>query len=169
MSDKEIVSTEAEAEKNVYEVGFHLVPSVPQDEVGTIFSAFKSDLEKKGATIMVEGSPKMMTLSYTMKKAKAGKYTKYNQSYFGWIKFKIGSEKISEMDDEYTANEQILRYIIIKTVPENTMSIPKAQTFSKAKNADGDIVSKKKESEEKEVKEVSETEIDKALDAAIAE
>ncbi len=165
MTEDKKVSAEAEAEKKIYEVGFHIVPSAPQEEIGTIFSALKDMIEKSPGIITGESSPKMTPLSYTLKKEKAGKYTKYNQAYFGWLKFEIEPVSIEAIDEYFKNQELVLRYLLIKTVKENTMTAPKIPSFSRNKGSD--LASNKDVSEEKV--EVSDSEIEKALDSAITE
>ena len=169
MIEKEIESTEAEAERRIYEVGFHIVPSVLQEEVGTIFSALKDEIEKNHGAVIFEDSPKMIPLSYTMQKSKAGKYTKYNQAYFGWVKFESEPEGVLIIDAYLKANEQILRHIVLKTVRENTMSVPKIPVYSRNKSSDNVIPTVDHSEVIEEKVEISETEIDKALETAISE
>lgn len=156
------VSTETKSSNKIYEVGFHIIPSVPQDKLGEEFSTIKGNLEKNGAIVISEEVPKFKNLSYEMRKDFGGKYEKYNQAYFGWIKFEIG-EGVLEIDKFFKTSPVILRYLLIKTVRENTMTSPKAPSYRRAETApSGEVVKEEK-------KEVSETELDKAIDAVIAE
>jgi ribosomal protein S6 len=105
----------------VYELGFHIVPTIAEEKVANVFGDIKSLLEKNGAVFISEEYPKMRPLAYTMFKNEAGKNEKFNFAYFGWVKFDLGKEEIAEVKEKLEKNKEILRFLIIKTVRENTL------------------------------------------------
>jgi ribosomal protein S6 len=105
----------------VYELGFHIVPTIAEEKVANVFGDIKSLLEKNGAVFISEEYPKMRPLAYTMFKNEAGKNEKFNFAYFGWVKFDLGKEEIVEVKEKLEKNKEILRFLIIKTVRENTL------------------------------------------------
>jgi hypothetical protein len=91
-------------------------------------------------------------------------------AYFGWIKFEALAEKSITIGEAFKNNSSILRYILIKTVRENTMSTPRIPYYKKAPVAGIPKSEAKKEGEEEVKKEeISDSELDKAIDAVIAE
>ena len=137
----------------LYEIGLHLISSLPEEEVQTVFSALKSDLEKQ-STIISEQEPQKMDLAYTMIKKIDRKKIRFNEAYFGWIKFLASSEAVQAIDKLAASHEQILRYIIVKTV-ENAeegadkiaeMEKEQAQEESEEKEASDSKDEKSKES-----------------------
>jgi ribosomal protein S6 len=53
---------------NVYEVGFHIVSSIPEEEVGARVAAVHDVIENHGGVIISEEFPKAMELAYPMVK-----------------------------------------------------------------------------------------------------
>lgn len=105
----------------VYELGFHFVPTLSEDEVVVQFSHLKSLIEKKGGTFISEETPQMTKLAYEISKTVKATKKRYTSAFFGWVKFEINPEEIAHIEKEVKAFESILRYIIITTVRENTL------------------------------------------------
>lgn len=167
MSEEKNTGTEAEsAEKQIYEIGFHIVPSVPEEKLGAEFTGLKEIIEKNGGSIISDEAPKMRSLAYEMRKETAGKYQKYNTAYFGSVKFEVTPEKSLQIGEAFKTNPSILRYLVIKTVRENTMTVPRAPFY---RRTEVPKMQDKKDEKPVEKAEVSEAELDKAIDAAIAE
>jgi ribosomal protein S6 len=110
-----------EAEGRVYELGFHLLPTIAQADVPVRFSELKSIIEKQGGEFISEDSPKLIKLAYKIAKTIKAEKHHYNDSYFGWVKFTLDPEKLETLEKNIKAFEPMLRYIIVKTVAENTM------------------------------------------------
>ena len=70
------------------------------------------------------------------------------------------------IDAAMKANESVLRYLVIKTVRENTMYSPKITIFS---DKDAKIKTFKVDKIEKAEKPATAEEIDKSIDALVAE
>ncbi|MBU3668662.1 MAG: 30S ribosomal protein S6 [Candidatus Taylorbacteria bacterium] len=105
----------------VYELGFHFVPTLSEDEVAVPFSHLKSLIEKKGGTFIAEGTPEMTNLAYEISKTVKAQKKRYTEAYFGWVKFELNAEEIPAFEKEVKAFEPILRYLLIATVRENTL------------------------------------------------
>ena len=105
----------------VYELGFHIVPTIAEEKVANVFGDIKSLLEKNGAVFISEEYPKMRPLAYTMFKNEAGKNEKFNFAYFGWVKYELPKEATAEVKEKLEKNKEILRFLVIKTVRENTL------------------------------------------------
>lgn len=109
----------------VYELGFHFVPTLSEDEVAVQFSHLKSLIEKKGGTFISEEAPQMTDLAYEISKTVKAQKRRYTSAYFGWIKFDIDPSELAGVEKDVKAFEPILRYILISTVRENTLVTPK--------------------------------------------
>lgn len=105
----------------VYEVGFHIVPAVSPEKLPAEVDAIKALLDGNKATIISEEFPKLINLAYTMVKVVGPVRSKYDTAYFGWIKFEANTEAALEIKKAFDANEKVLRYLLIKTVAENTL------------------------------------------------
>ena len=166
MSKKEKVAKNS-AEK-IYEVGYHIVSSVSEEQIPAEVEKIKGYLAKEKAIIIGEEAPKLRPLAYSIKKAFGGSYKVFDKAYFGFIKFELPEDSdVRTIDAAMKSNESVLRYIVIKTVRENTMYSPKITIFS-----DKDAKIKTTFKEDKIVKgekTATAEEIDKSIDALVAE
>ncbi len=110
-----------ESASRVYELGFHLLPTVAEADVPVQFSQLKSTIEKQGGTFIAEGAPKLIKLAYSMSKTIKAEKKHYVNAYFGWVKFTLEPEKLEAVEKDIKAFDPMLRYIIVKTVAEHTM------------------------------------------------
>lgn len=110
----------------VYEIGYLLVSSVPKERIETVVSNLKSVLSKVGATIIAEENPELIPLAYTMTKKIGTVNHRFDEAYFGWVKFELGAEKIEEVKKAFDLNPEMLRFLLITTVRENTFLGKKA-------------------------------------------
>ncbi len=154
-------------EEKIYEVGYHVLSSVSEENIPGEVEKIKAFLTKEKAIIISEQIPKLRPLAYSIKKAFGGTYKVFDKAYFGFIKFELGEEgDVRNIDLSMKNNESVLRYLIIKTVRENTMYSPKITIFS---DKDAKIKTLKVEKTENDVKPASIEEIDKSIDALVAE
>ncbi len=149
----------------IYEVGFLLVPTLPEADIPREMTSLKDELLKAGAEMIGEEMPKMRVLAYPMRPKKGGKPGEhFTSAYFGWVKFELPSTRIKGLEETLHTLATILRFIVVKTVRESTLSVPRAprQEFRREgvstapKDAPASVV-------------VSETELDKSLEKLIAE
>lgn len=155
------VSETNEDSKKVYEIGYHLIPTIAEENVPAETDKIKAFIAKEGASVIAEDTAKLRPLAYSIRKAFGGSYKSFDKAYFGWVKFEIDGE-ISKIEKFLKDSENILRYILIKTVAENTMYSPKLSTFSQR---DGKKILKDAPKEEKPA---SIEEIDKSIEELVA-
>jgi ribosomal protein S6 len=154
-------------EKNdnlIYEVGFHLLPTIDESDVPNQSSNIKSIIEENGGVILSEEMPKMMILAYDISKAVNSKKQKFNKAYFGWVKFEVAPGKVTDIKNKIENNQNVLRFLIIKTVRESTIHTPKIPMFKKDPGASS---GQERGEEHAEKPKVSEAEIDKSIDELV--
>lgn len=165
MSKKATVAKNSE--EKIYEVGYHIVSSVSEENVPAEVEKIKAYLAKEKAIIISEEAPKLRPLAYSIKKAFGGTYKTFDKAYFGFIKFELGEEgDIRNIDLSMKNNESVLRHLVIKTVRENTMYSPKITIFS---DKDAKIKTFKEDKAVKGEKVATVEEIDKSIDALVSE
>ena len=153
-------------EEKIYEIGYHLVSSIAEENVPAEVDKIKAVLAKENSLIISEEAPKLRPLAYTIKKAFGGSYKTFDKAYFGFIKFELSEGgDIQKIDSSLKSNESVLRYIVVKTVRENTMYSPKITVFSDKDSKLKTAVVKA----EKIEKPASIEEIDKSIDELIEE
>lgn len=144
---------------HVYEIGYLVVPEVPAEKVADEAASIRALIEKGGGEIISEELPKMRNLSYPI--------AKEEQAYFGWIKFEVLVSEISKIESQLKQAKNILRYLVLKTIRENTMFSPRIQEVPAG--GPKEVSAKDDQSVPKKVekKVVSEEEIDKSIDALV--
>ena len=152
----------------VYEVSFHIVPTVGEDGVPAVLERVRTllgDLSdgKAGAEIISQTFPTKMTLAYRVERAQAGAREKYTESYFGFIKFATNRENIATIEQGLRALHEVLRYLLIETVREDITQAPRRAVFS-SDRLEGKTIEKPAHAPEKAA-EVSEAELDKSIEA----
>ena len=152
-------------EGQVYEIGFHILPTVPEEKLPESVLKIKDYITTNGGEVISDEFPKMRVLSYEIKKLMDTKYQSFNKAYFGWVKFEITASSVEKIKKEIENNQDILRFIIIKTVRENTMHTPKLPVMMRNTSTEETKISNQNEPTEKT--EVSEEEIDKSIDELV--
>lgn len=158
-----------EIEVLVYELGYHLLPTIDEADVLTSVAKIKSLIDEREGNIISEEMPKLISLAYDISKSVNTKKLKFGKAYFGWVKFEMDPAKILDLKNKIESLSEILRMIVIKTVKENTIHTPKIPMFKK-ENREGAMITSKDFSaspEEIEKTEISEEEIDKSIDELV--
>ena len=150
-----------EEDNLIYEIGYHLLPSIDESEIPVQSLKIKSIVEENEGVIISEGMPKMTILSYDISKNIDSKKHKFNKAYFGWVKFELNPSQISGIKSKMEGLTNVLRFIIVKTVKEDTMHTPKIPMFKKENNKE------EKTEEHIEKTKASEEEIDKSIDQLV--
>lgn len=112
-AEVEAVVTDA-SERQSYEFAFHILPTVAEGEVPTVFSAIKEIITKDGGEIFDEEIPERFDLAYEIVKHLEGKNRKFSSAYFGWVRFKCESGKIEGLTADIDSRSDILRYLLVK-------------------------------------------------------
>lgn len=105
----------------VYELGYILVASLPDEKIADEVVSLKDMLAKNGSDIISHEDPMLIDLAYPMVKVVSTQRQKYSRGYFGWIKFETEPEALAEIKKSLDLSSTVLRYLIVKTVRENTL------------------------------------------------
>jgi ribosomal protein S6 len=120
MSETQMPAAEAneavtlEEERNSYELAFHVLPTVAEGEVASVFDSIKALITKDGGEIFDEEAPERFELAYEIVKHLEGKNRKFTSAYFGWVRFKAPSESVEPLLEEVDGRADILRHLLIK-------------------------------------------------------
>lgn len=154
-------TSENEVVSRIYEVGYHVVPSVAEENVEKIVGDIRAVIEKAGGSFIAEGAPAMTRLAYEMESQDGDKRSYFDKAYFGWIKYEAPVASAAALEEFLKANTSILRHIIFVTVREETRAKIKAPTLREVKRTDT-IKSTPRRPEETSAP-LSEVDLDKAL------
>ncbi|MFA6325375.1 MAG: 30S ribosomal protein S6 [Candidatus Paceibacterota bacterium] len=156
---------EKENEGRIYEVGYLLVPSISEEELPVNYGNLKELVVSLGGSIISDDMPKMIDLAYPMYKTLQNVITKFNNAYFGWVKFEMEPEKVLELKKKLDLDLSVIRFLTIKTVKENTIA---AKRFVNRDAIRRKVPMMKKEGEAEEVVPINKEEVDKEIDAMVA-
>ena len=161
--EKTLIAEELKDKSLVYEVSFLLLPSLASEQVPGKAASLKEILTSLGGEVLSGEDPVLIDLAYPMLKIIQTVRHKVNTGYFGWIKFEISKEGIGKVKKALDANDDIVRYLIIKTVRENTllngrMKLAKEEKVRKDEDVEADEVAPES------TKETTVEELDKSID-----
>lgn len=124
----------------VYEVSSLFVPELDSETLSQIIDSIKTKITDLEGSIISEGEPVYIKLAYEVQKSINNKIKKVNFAHFAWTKFFLSPTNVAEFEKflNLTLGEKIMRYLIIKTVEENTV----LTKLTEAKNtkADEDLI-----------------------------
>jgi len=106
--------------RKVYEIGYLLVSSVPPEKVAQLAASLKEVLSNKDAEIISEEAPELTNLAYTMIKKIGTVNHRFDEGYFGWVKFEVSGKEIEEIKKAFEMHPDMLRVLLITTVRDNT-------------------------------------------------
>lgn len=144
----------------VYEVGYLMVPTIAEENLGGEVTVFKDMFTENGAIFISDEYPKLIELAYEMSRSIENKKQKFSYGYFGWVKFECTTDQAKIIKDILDKNEKLIRFLMIKTVRENTMSVKRSY---KEGNRNRRSAIKTKEEEAP----INEETIDKEIDALV--
>lgn len=126
-------------EPRVYELGYHLVPTIAEEQIPAAAGAVRGMIERISGSIIAEETPVFIDLAYQIVKTVDHKNKRFDDAYFGFIKFEADPEGITKLEEELKGDISVLRYIVVKTLKENTF-LSKKFPSSKAKEREEEIV-----------------------------
>lgn len=153
-------------EPRVYEIGFLMSPAVREEDLASRVDEIKESLTKNGAVIISEGNPEFIDLAYEMIRVIDNKNVRFNQGYFGWVKFEVDPTAIATIKEQLEKNVLIIRFLLIKTIRENTVVGKKSLgKILKGKRNDAEF----DEAVVDDIEPVSEEQLEQVLDEEIKE
>ncbi|MDP2648783.1 MAG: 30S ribosomal protein S6 [Patescibacteria group bacterium] len=160
-------SDETEDVVRVYEIGYHIIPTVKEEDIEKIVSGVRAVIEKHGGNFIAEGAPDLTRLAYPMQVLTDGKKVDHDRGYFGWIKFEAKISVAEALEDALRGDADFLRFIVFRTAREDTRAKMRPPTLREVKRTDT-IKSSPRRAEESSAP-VSEEDLEKALQDLTAE
>ena len=148
----------AEREVKVYEIGFLIVSSIPEEKVAGEVSAIKDILAKHKVEVIADEGAMLRPLAYTMIKKIGTVNRRFNSAYFGWIKFEAAPVEVRLIEKEVKEVESILRLLLINTVREHTLLSSKLDLETSDKVSEGAVK-----------RPVSTEDMDKSIDKTVSD
>ena len=104
-------------EPRVYELGFHLDPELPTEEVKKAYQTVLELTTSHGA-LVAEGEPMKIKLAYTISRQETAGRRDFDSAYFSWIVYETTAEKHAEVIAAANADKRIIRFIDLLTTKD---------------------------------------------------
>ncbi len=105
------------SELRVYELGFHLDPELPTEEVKKAYQEIRKFIEDMG-TVVAEGEPEKIQLAYTISRQDTGGRRDFGSAYFCWIAYEATALNHDEVLESAGADKRIIRFIDLLTTKD---------------------------------------------------
>lgn len=101
-------------EQNIYELGYHLAPYLPAEELSqAVEKSLKARITALGGEITSELNPSLTRLAYMVTNVINNKHTKFSDAYFGAFRFRLAPEAIPQLEEELAKDDLIVRHLLI--------------------------------------------------------
>jgi ribosomal protein S6 len=117
---------ETTVDNRVYEISFIFDNKLDEGTALEKSNALKQSIATLGGSFISEETPYMRELAYEMIRVVNNVNVRFNEGYFGWIKFELDAEKVKEFEKPLKLDEELVRYIVVKTVRDNTVYTKRA-------------------------------------------
>ena len=109
-----------EIDPRVYEVSFWIVPTISESELPANFDRLKKVVSDAQGEFISEEAPYMREMTYQMIRVINNVNKRFNEGYFGWVKFRALPENASIIKTAFEKDTTLIRSLFIETVEENT-------------------------------------------------
>ena len=97
-----------------YELAFHVLPTVAEGEVESVYNALKTHITKAGGQLFDEEAPQRFDLAYDIEKYLEGRNRKFSSAYFGWLRFRLDPQSLATVTESVEATKELLRFLIVR-------------------------------------------------------
>jgi ribosomal protein S6 len=156
-----------EKKTQAYELGYHLVPSLSEDDLALRVTDLQKAVTAEGGSVISEGQPQAFTLAYPMRKMRGGRWDHYDSTFFGWVRFEVSPDALEVIKDFLDHNEYLVRYLLIKLDDVALASKPVSNAKIEMKEVETEPKELVKKQEKEEKGEVVEEELDKEIEELI--
>src|SRR3989344_7745614 len=104
-------------EARVYELGFHLDPELPVEEVKKAYQGVRALIEGKG-TLVAEGEPQKIQLAYTISRQEVAGRRDFDSAYFAWVAYEMLVSDHADLLTAMNADTHIVRFIDLLTTKD---------------------------------------------------
>ncbi|MEX0919440.1 MAG: 30S ribosomal protein S6 [Parcubacteria group bacterium] len=127
-------SSSLPAGRQVYEVGYLVLPSIPEDRLSEVVDSIREIIKKQGGQEIDSENPTKLDLAYTMSKNVGASHYVVSDAYVGWIKFDLpttesaGDEHpVQVIKSKIDKMDNILRFLLIKAPRETYFTFAEAR------------------------------------------
>lgn len=119
----------------LYDLGYHLVDTIAETELGAHVARIKGVIEGAGGTVVFEREPRHFTLAYPISRTRKGARDIFTSSYFGTFVFEIARSELASIEKAVKEDQTVLRSLLIETDSERAEETMKLKAEEKEKKA----------------------------------
>jgi small subunit ribosomal protein S6 len=119
-------NNETMVDSRIYEISFIFDNKLSEEAALEKGNAIKQSIATLGGSFISEEVPYMRELAYEMIRVVNNINVRFNEGYFGWIKFELDADKVKDFEKNLKLDEEIVRYLVVNTVRENTVFTKRA-------------------------------------------
>jgi ribosomal protein S6 len=105
------------SEPRVYELGFHIDPELPIEEVKKEYQEVRELITDKG-TLVAEGEPEKVQLAYTISRPEVAGRRDFDSAYFSWITYETVASNHADLLAAVNTDKHIVRFIDLLTTKD---------------------------------------------------
>jgi ribosomal protein S6 len=132
-------NNETTVDSRVYEISFIFDNKLDEGTALEKSNAIKQSIATLGGSFISEEAPYMRELAYEMIRVVNNVNIRFNVGYFGWIKFELDASKVKELEKGLKLDEEVIRYLVVSTVRENTVYTKRAPVIKAETLVDNDV------------------------------
>lgn len=147
-------------ELNIYEVGYIIVPTIPEENVSKEAGLVKSAIENIGVLVS-SLEPKLIPLAYAMDTVSENKKSTYTSGYFGSFVFHAEAKEMEVLKEKLDKNDSLIRFLLIKRSKESLIPPKRRVSYETGEKTE------KKEKAPVEKKELDVAALDKTIEELV--
>lgn len=120
-------TTEDHKELEIYEIGYSILTSVPEDKLGDVVAKIQKAVTDEGGVLLDSELPYREKLAYQMSKTVGARKYVADEAYIGWMKFESAPSKTPTIKSAIDKIEEVLRFLLIKTTRETVFTFEAAR------------------------------------------
>jgi ribosomal protein S6 len=118
------MATTRQASESVrmYEIGYVVAPTVPEDEVANIASDLQSAITDVDGEVLASQVPEARDLAYTMEATTSAGEREFERGQFGWVQFSVDTSDLSKIESVVEDETDVMRALTVKITEEDLES-----------------------------------------------
>lgn len=104
-------------ESRVYEIGFHIDPELPQEEVKKTYQSLREKIAQAGS-VVAEGEPQKIPLAYTIYRSEHAGRRDFDSAYFAWVAYETENAGHDAVLETMKAENRVIRFLDVRTTKE---------------------------------------------------
>src|SRR5687767_5604846 len=101
-----------QGDAQVYEVGYLILPSIPEDDLPKVVDSIRKVITENGAKELDSEAPFRRELAYPLTKVVGASRYVVNDAYIGWMKFEGEPSQTPAIKSGLDKIDELLRYLL---------------------------------------------------------